>query len=166
MATIEIKTDIDVDAPVDHVWRKLAKLDDVTLWADSVKTARYASDQTEGVGAGRVCEVDGIGTLYEDIIEWREGEALTYTAEGMPFPVKRAQNTWVLEAITPEHTRVYSRIQIETRGGFIGSIMGKTMLRPQFTKFMRSALQSFKEFAEDGVTRAAPSPEPLHAHVA
>ncbi len=78
---LTIDSNIEIDAPIDLVWKKLAKLDDVQHWVTSVKSARYATEQTEGVGAERVCDVDGLGMLQETITDWRDGETLTYAVE-------------------------------------------------------------------------------------
>lgn len=163
---LTIDSEIEINAPADLVWKKLAKLDDVQHWAESVRTARYATDQTEGVGAKRVCEVDGLGTLNETITEWEAGKSLTYTAEGMPRVVKHVQNTWHLQEITPERTRVVSQIQLNTRYGAAGAFFARVMMKPQLEGFMKTALGEFRDFVEEARTQSDPSLRPVHAHVA
>ena len=161
-----IETTIDIDAPADEVWRKLAKLDDVQSWVRSVKKSYYSSDQTEGVGAERTCEVQGFGTLREKIVQWRDGESFAYTAEGMPSVVKHAQNTWRIEPISERQTRVRSRIQMETRYGIIGAMMGKLMMKPQISRLMKEATASFKDFVERPTSAAEISAEAVLSRVA
>lgn len=163
---LHIETTIDIDAPVDEVWRRLAKLDDVQNWVRSVKKSYYSSDQTEGIGAERTCEVQGFGTLREKIVEWRDGESLAYTAEGMPSVVKRAQNTWRLEPIDARRTRVRSRIDLETRYGVFGTLMGRLMMRPQMTRLMKEATASFKDFVEQSTPATEVAPSPARVHLA
>ena len=163
---LTIDSEIEINAPVDLVWKKLAKLDDVQHWVESIRTARYATDQTEGVGAQRVCEVDGLGTLNETFTEWNDGKSLAYTVEGMPRVVKHVQNKWQLEEITPERTRVVSQIQLETRYGAAGAFFARVMMKPQLGGFMKKALGEFRDFVEEGRTQPDPSVRPVHAHVA
>ena len=163
---LTIDSTIEIDAPAELVWRKLAKLDDVPLWVKSVQTAHYGTDQTEGVGAQRVCEVEGLGTLQETITEWEDQQTLTYAVQGMPRLVEHAQNTWNLEQITPERTRVHSRIQLETRYGPFGALFARLMMKPQLAAFMKDALGELRDFVENARTDPEPSLEPVHAHIA
>ena len=87
---MQITRTIDINAPVNDVWKALAKLDDVQNFVDSVTKSYYNSEQKEGVGAARTCEVKGFGTLVEEIVDWKDGETLTYRVEGMPSIVKHA----------------------------------------------------------------------------
>lgn len=66
---LQIETTIDIDASVNDVWRRLAKLDNVQHWVDSVKKSHYTSDVKDGIGAERTCEVKGFGTLKEKVVE-------------------------------------------------------------------------------------------------
>ena len=167
---LTIDSTIEIDAPVHHVWKKLAKLDDVQYWAASVESARYATDQTEGVGAQRVCQVKGLGTLEETITDWADGQTLTYAVKGMPRIVKHVQNTWRLEEITPERTRVFSQIPLQTRYGAAGALFARVMMKPQLSGFMETALEDFRSFVEGSQTQPNPSVRnieaPAQAHVA
>jgi carbon monoxide dehydrogenase subunit G len=163
---LQINTTIDIDAPINEVWRKLSKIDNVQEWVESVTKSYYSSEQTEGVGAERTCEVRGFGTLREKVVEWHDGETLIYMVEGMPSVVKHAKGTWRLEAINDRQTRVRNVVEIETRYGIFGALMGKFMMKPQMTRLMKSGTASFKEFVEQSVPEADASARPLHAHVA
>lgn len=163
---LKLNAQIEIDAPADEVWQKLAKLDDVQHWVESVKSSHYSSGQTEGVGAQRICEVDGFGTLHETITDWQDGKALTYGVEGMPRIVRKAESTWSVEAITPEKTRVTVQSELETRYGVFGAMFAKSMMKPQLTRFLQSALTSFKDFTEHSTDTHEPTAAPLHAQVA
>ena len=43
---LTIDSTIEIDAPVNLVWKKLAKLEDVHHWVESVKTAHIATRST------------------------------------------------------------------------------------------------------------------------
>ena len=163
---LEIKNQIDIDAPTDQVWQALAKLDSVQDWVQSVTKSYYATGQTEGVGAARVCEVQGFGTLNEEVIEWDDGKTLTYAVEGMPKIVKHIQNTWRLEPLGDGRTRASTHVKLETRYGAFGAFMGQFMMRPRMNRLMKSGMASFKAHVEQNATAPKPAPQPLHAHVA
>lgn len=163
---LQINTTIEIDAPADEVWQKLAKLDDVQHWVESVRKSYYSSEQTEGVGAERICEVDGFGTLREKITDWHDGESLTYAVEGMPSIVRQGGSTWRVEAITPEKTRVSVTSQIETRYGVFGALFANLMMKPQIARLLQNGLQSFKDFVEHSEPVTDSSPRSLHAKVA
>lgn len=112
---LEITKTIDIDAPVNDLWRKLAKLDDVQDFVENITKSYYSSEQKEGVGAERTCEVRGFGTLIEQVIEWKDGETLTYAIEGMPKIVKHAQSTWRLQPKNHVQTTVTVTSSIDTR---------------------------------------------------
>lgn len=163
---LQINTSIEIDAPANDVWRKLAKLDDVQHWVESVEKSYYSSEQTEGVGAERTCEVRGFGTLQEKIVQWEDGQSLTYAVEGMPSIVRGAQSAWQVQAITPLKTRVSIQSSVETNYGVFGALMAKTMMRPRMTRLLEGGLRSFKDFVEHSQDAPKVRAQPLQAHVA
>ena len=161
---LQITTTIDIDAPVDDVWKKAAKLDDVQNFVDSVTKSYYSSEQKEGVGAERTCEVNGFGTLVEQIVDWKDGETFTYTVEGMPSIVKHAQSTWRLERENDFQTTVHTTISVETRYGVLGKMMETFALKPKMSATISSALAQFKQYVEKSQPEAQRSAAPLRAH--
>jgi hypothetical protein len=152
-----------MDAPVNDVWKKLAKLDDVENFVDSVTRSVYNTEQEEGVGAGRTCDVKGFGTVVEEIIDWKEGETFTYTVEGMPKMVKHAQSKWLLERKSQSETTVSVTSSIETRYGVFGRFMEKVALEPKLSTTLTGALRQFKEHVERSQSPAPRNIEQLHA---
>lgn len=160
---LQITTNIDIDAPVNEVWTALAKLDDVQNFVDSVTRSYYNTEQTEGVGAARTCEVAGFGTLVESIVEWKDGETLTYTVEGMPKIVKHAQSNWKLEPQSGSKTRLYVTSSLETRYGSFGRFMEKFALEPKLRQALEGAIRQFKQHVERSQSPALRNIEQLHA---
>ncbi len=163
---LQITRTIDINAPVSDVWKALAKLDDVQNFVDSVTKSYYSSEQKEGVGAQRTCEVKGFGTLVEEIVEWKDGETLTYTVEGMPSIVKHAQSTWRLERTNHFKTTVSVTSSMETRYGVFGALVEKFGMKPRITRLLQDALAQFKEHVEQDVGQADTTAQPPQAHVA
>jgi len=163
---LQITKTIDIDAPVNDVWQKLAKLDDVQNFVDSVTKSYYSSEQKEGVGAERTCEVKGFGTLVEEIVEWKDGETLTYTVEGMPPMVKHAQSNWRLERKSHIQTTVTVTSSMETRYGLFGAFMEKFAMKPRITRILEDALSQFKNYVEQAEAQTEAEAQPVQAHVA
>lgn len=65
-----------------------------------------------------------------------------------------------------EKARVSISSRLETRYGFVGTLMGRLMMRPQVTRLLEEALLSFKDFVEQSVPSEEKAPRPLHAQVA
>ena len=127
---LEIKRTIEINALVDDVWRTLANFDDVSTWSHAVTKADFSSAKERGVGAERVCEVSGLGTLIEQVVHWTEGETLAYEISGMPSIVKSAECSWHVERKNHFQTTLTVMMIIETRLGAIGALMEKFALAP------------------------------------
>jgi len=163
---MQISRSIDINAPVNDVWQKLAKLDDVQNFVDSVTKSYYNSEQKEGVGAARTCEVKGFGTLVEEIVEWKDGESLTYTVAGMPPMVKHAQSNWRLERKSHFQTTVTVTSSMETRYGVFGAFMERFVMKPRISRLLEDALSQFKSYVEHAEAQNDAEAQPLQAHVA
>lgn len=163
---LQITETIDINAPADDVWKRIAKLDDVQNFVDSVTKSYYSSDQKEGVGAERTCEVQGFGTLVEEIVDWKDGETLTYTVDGMPPFVKHAQSTWRLERKNDFQTKVIVTSLMDTRYGPFGRLMENLAMKPRITKLLRGALVQFKDYVEQSSSQQEAAAQPVQANVA
>jgi len=160
---LEARQTVTIDAPADVVWRALAKLDAVSSWSHAVSKAYLKSSRDRGVGAERVCEVAGLGTLTERVVHWSEGEALSYEISGMPWIVKSAESSWQLESTRSDLTTLTVVMVIETRLGVLGSLMEKSLLAPKINAALRDIVTEFKHYIEarqplfrdaSGLTRA------------
>jgi hypothetical protein len=147
---LELTRTIEINARVDDVWRTLAKLDDVSTWSHAVTRAHYRSSKDSGVGAERVCEVSGLGTLIEHVVHWTEGETLAYEISGLPSVVKSAECSWHAERKNHCQTTLTVMMIIETRFGVIGALMGKFALAPKLCAVLGEAVVQFKHYVETG----------------
>src|SRR5437762_1728349 len=79
--------EIRIDAPVDAVWRAIADLAAVDKFNPLVASARYISQQREGVGAARHCELKPKGWVEERIWEWTPRRALGLEVSASEYPM-------------------------------------------------------------------------------
>jgi carbon monoxide dehydrogenase subunit G len=160
---LQITRTIDIDAPVDAVWKTLAKLDDVQNFIDSISRSVYNTDQKEGVGASRTCDVDGFGTVVEEMVEWKEGETFSFTIEGGPTMMKSALSKWRLERKSEFQTTLHVTSTVEVRYGAIGRLMEKFALAPKLRATLTSVVSQVKEHVERSQSPAPRNIEQLHA---
>jgi hypothetical protein len=69
----EVESEIIIDASTAAVWGVLKEFGSVSDWAPAVSKSFYLDSQTSGVGAGRHCDIDGIGSIDEVVTDWRDG---------------------------------------------------------------------------------------------
>ncbi len=93
-----------VPASAAEVWAVLADFGEIVRWAPIVDHSCLLSAQREGAGTVRRIQ-SGRRTLVERVVEWVDGERLSYVVEGLPPPVRSLRNTW----------------QLDDRGGSAGS---------------------------------------------
>jgi hypothetical protein len=102
---MELTAEIRVNAPADGAWHLVGTaFGDIARWAAPI-TASTLDRDAAGEGAVRTCHVTGFGPMGDMVVRERllafDGAArsLTYDAvEGMPRFVRRATNTWTVEA--------------------------------------------------------------------
>lgn len=85
-----------IPASVAEVWAVLADFGGIVRWAPIVDHSCLLSAQREGVGTVRRIQ-SGRRTLVERVVEWVDGERLSYVVEGLPPVVRSLRNTWQLD---------------------------------------------------------------------
>ena len=141
---MQVKQTIEIDAPLDAVWDKISDLVGIKNWTSTVTEAHYHTETQRGLGAGRTCEVKGLGTLVENVLEWNEGESYRLSLEGLPFFIREASGGWRLEKVDADHTRATTFIDMETGFWPVGPLMERFMLGPQMTKTIKLVQSEFK----------------------
>ncbi len=94
----KVESHIIIDAPAEEVWRVLADFGEVHQWAPSVTNSYSTSERNGGLDASRHCEIQGFGSVEENITEWNEGSDFTYFATGVG-PISEGHSTWSVEAV-------------------------------------------------------------------
>ena len=158
---MHVEQTIEIDAPVDVVWEKISDLADVQNWTKAVNKSYFHTEIKRGIGAGRTCEVEGFGTLIENVLDWDEGKSIRLSLEGLPFFVKEASGGWRLEELGPSRTRATQSIDMTTRFWPIGALLERFALGPQFSKTLKGAQREFKSHVE-GSVEASMRAQPGH----
>ena len=85
-----------IPAPAAEVWAVLADFGEIARWAAIVDHSCLLSTRREGVGMVRRIQ-SGRRTLVERVVEWVDGERLSYVVEGLPSAIRLLRNTWQLD---------------------------------------------------------------------
>jgi carbon monoxide dehydrogenase subunit G len=149
---VQIERHIDIAAPADRVWEVLGRgFTDVGAWASAIPSSEASPD-----GDGRVCSVagaPGIDRVEERLIAYDDAaRTLTYVAaSGMPGAVGAASNTWRVEPLGPDHSRVSTSAVVDVVGP---ARFATPLLRLAFEVLGRRTLRDLEHYVECGV----PSP--------
>lgn len=144
---IKLVASVCIDAPVDVVWARLAKLEDIRLWSEAVLDARCEGPASAGVGAERTCDLRGGITIQERWLAWDEGHSFTYEGIGVPL-IRRATNEWTVEE-QGEQTLLISRAEVVLKGGRLGRLL-EPILNIQLNRVGPRTLAAFKYLVEHG----------------
>src|SRR5262249_33456028 len=144
---IELFASVCIEAPSELVWARLAKLEDIQLWAEPVLWARCEGSASHGVGAERACRLGGNRTSRERWVAGDEGRSFAYEGCGIPL-MQRAVNRW---AVVPhgERSLLTSEAELEIKGGVFGRIL-EPIVAPLMRRMAPNALAGFKYLVEHG----------------
>lgn len=150
---MKLSKEIVVHTSADRAWQIVAHdFARIGEWASGVAKSVPNKDAIVLDGAtvgGRVCSVPGFGNIHETFTAYDEhGKTFTYEATGMPFFVKGAFNSWKIEAIDENTSRVSFSVDMHLVP-VIGGVMGIPM-RMQLDKLLREAVEELKYYAETG----------------
>lgn len=142
--TTKLQHDVLIDAPAATVWAVLADLEAVAAYNPAIERARYVSPNREGIGAARVCDFRGGGTVTERVIEWRPGEAIAIEMSEHPWPMVNARFTVTLQ---PDGSRTL--MKQDTEYEFTGDPASAQGIREQWNQGMLAVNAAFKNYIEN-----------------
>lgn len=144
---IKLAASVCIEAPADVVWARLARLEDIQLWAEPVVHARCEGALAQGVGAERTCELANHRIIHERWVAWEEGRSFTYEGFGVPL-MKRAVNRW---SVLPQGDKALltSEAELELKGG-VGGRMLEPIVGPLMRRMAPHALAAFTYLVEQG----------------
>ncbi len=93
---ITLNHEIYIDAPKSQVWDVMADLGGVVKFHPLVTKSYYVTDEKQGTGAARVCELGPNTSVNETAIAWNEGESITLDVQyikGQKPPVNSFHGT-------------------------------------------------------------------------
>ena len=138
---LALRSSVCIDAPLEEVWARLARLEDIRLWSEAIVEARCAAGRDHGVGAERTCRLRGGIVIRERCVAWDAGRSFTYDGVGVPLAA-RARNAWSVHA-QGDRTLLVSEAQVVLKGGPVGRLL-EPLLSRQISIMGRRSLAAFK----------------------
>ncbi len=161
--SLEVTKQFTVDTDADELFVKLTtEFTEVGSWVSGIQSSgpnpKYAP-VADGVAGGRICEVDGFGTLDEQLVHYEPAKrTFAYTAEAEKIPgfVNDLKNQWTLQPVGGR-TEVRLRLTADVTGP-LGAIM-KPMMRRKFDKALDAIGDDLSAYAERGTISARKAKE-------
>lgn len=105
---IAVKTSIEVNAPIDAVWKNVVTFDTIPepddfIFKTGIAYPQNATIKGSGTGAIRYCNFT-TGSFVEPITTWDEPKLLAFSVESQPVPMKEFNPFW---DIHPPHLKGY-----------------------------------------------------------
>ena len=142
-----------VDAPPTAVWNVLSDFHNVDRWAGNVTRVIDIGHRPRGLGAARHCEVRGVGSMDEHVVEWDEGKGLGYSVSALG-PIAGATSRWRLEPADGDRTRVELTLGYDMRLGPLGTALQRAVVQRVLDRRLPQALRALKRYVEREHTRA------------
>ena len=138
-----------INTSAEKVWAVLKFPGRVKEFHPLIKDSYMISDQENGLGARRHCDLVPMGELEEVISEWNEGESITLEVIGgkMLPPYKFMRGHFQL-APDGAGTRVTFTFSYELKYGKLGRLMDILLIRPQFKKAPPKYVTGLKSYVE------------------
>ncbi len=148
----KIINEINIDASPQKVWGVLSNLEEVAKYNSTIKSAQYISENKEGVGAARQCELDPKGSIKERVTKVEEGHAIEMELYKSPYPL--VFNTWRTEIKSNGNggTTVSQVMEYKLKFGAFGAVLDTLVMRGKMAKIMNEMFISMKKYIETGET--------------
>ena len=143
-----IAREIAINALPEKVWAVLSDYEGVAKWAPDVVSAHATTEESQGVGATRLCATSGFGDIEEIVTDWREGESLSYSVTGN-LPLRDVLMAWTLRAEGGQ-TVAQLRANYEIKEGGPEAVMDRLNLRRTLAGAFETALLGLKYHVETG----------------
>lgn len=145
MSSFATKTTIN--APIENVWSALADIGNIYAWNPGVVESHTTSEQKEGLGATRYCDLGGKNFLDEEVVAWKPNEQLTMRITDTNMPFDTAVIRFYLKAANDE-TKVTVSPEYKLKFGPIGSLMDRFYVAGTYKKGMDALLAGLKQYVE------------------
>lgn len=142
-----LRHEIHIDAPIETVWKALADLAAVERYNPMVTSARLISEQHEGVGAMRRCELKPKGWVEERVWDWSPPRAIGFEVAASEWPIVFMK--WKTELENKDgKTLVKQEMSYALKFGPIGALLDAIVMRRKLDKNVSDIFESMKSWIE------------------
>ncbi|MEM9858759.1 MAG: SRPBCC family protein [Bacteroidota bacterium] len=145
----ELESSTRIRACIEEVWRILKFPGKIDTFHPLVKRSYLISNQTQGVGVKRHCDLLPMGAMDEVITSWNEGKSFTTKVVGgrMLPPFVFMKGTIRLDEDN-QHTRATFTLSYKLKFGNLGRLMNFLLIKPQFKSAPRKYVEGLKSYVE------------------
>ncbi len=160
----KITKEVEINTPKAKVWSVLADIGAVENYNPVVTKSFYTSDNKQGIGTSRHCDLLPMGSVEERIIEWDEGESYKIEIfEGKAIPFK-GTGTFELTD-NGKSTNVKMTFEPMMGNGIFGKIMG-FMMKEKMNKMIAGVVIGLKHHLETGELVSAKNYKKIRKQIA
>lgn len=147
-----ISSSLIIESSIESIWNILKRFGEIEKFHPLIKRSYSMTEQKSGIGAKRHCVLLPMGEMDEVITEWIEGKSFTaevYAGKMLP-PCHFMRGEIRLE---PEgnRSRVTFTFTYQLKYGFVGKLMDRLLIRPQFRKGPPRYVEGLKKYMEQVV---------------
>ncbi|MEM9897551.1 MAG: SRPBCC family protein [Bacteroidota bacterium] len=139
-----------ISASREMVWNVLKSPGDIERFHPLIKKSYMIDNQLAGTGSKRYCELRPIGVMMEKITEWKEGFSFTtevFDGKMLP-PFKFVRGTISPQNGSLEPTTVVFTFSYQLKFGWVGRLMNKLLILPQFKGAPPKYVEGLKRYVE------------------
>jgi uncharacterized protein YndB with AHSA1/START domain len=140
-------TETKIEAPITEVWQALGEIGDIYRWNPGVRAWHTTSEQGDGLGATRYCDLGGKNYLDEEVVLWQPNEKLTMRITGTNLPFATADIRFTLHAENGSTVVTVSPLY-KLKYGVMGELLDRVYVRKSYQKGMEALLAGLKAHVE------------------
>ena len=144
-----LRHQIRIEAPVEAVWKAVADLVAVRHYNPMVTSARYVTEQREGVGARRRCELKPKGWVEERVWDWNPPHVigLEVAASEWPLVFMKWRTTLAKDG---KSTVVGQEMNYKVKFGLLGALLDALVMRRKLDEGIGEIFEGLKRYVESG----------------
>ena len=145
MSSFSVKTHIS--APIETVWEVLADIGNIHAWHPGVINSHLTTEQTDGPGTARYCNLGGRNFLNELVVAWEPTQSMTVRITDTNLPFKTADIRFTLQeemgGTFVEVSPVY-----QLKFGILGKALDALYVKKTYERGMQTLLRGLKDYIE------------------
>jgi uncharacterized protein YndB with AHSA1/START domain len=142
-----LRNTIHIDASPDRVWAALSRLDALHEYDPGIAKSVLRTEQREGVGADRQCDIKAGGWFRERVTAWQPGRELELTLYACTLPVRRLRHHYTLTA-EAGGTRIDQVQEYALKYGPLGAILDALVVKRKWDAGVKSFFAGLKRYIE------------------
>ncbi len=131
-------------------WNVLKDFEGIHRWHFNVESSPLSSPNNEGLGATRVIRFYNGAGVTEKIVEYQDGEFMTFVFLDHSFPLKRANATFRVRELAAAETEVIMSLDYAMKYGPLGWLLDKLVLGRTLRKVFKRTLTGLNHHTVTG----------------